>query len=82
MTQDTTDWGPALSDDDIELLASPEPEVIDPRIGHVWVAVYMTNGCTFPMTMTGQDREELVKWVRSCATLDRTKPIKLYRLEY
>lgn len=82
MTDAAIDWGPALTDEDVELLASPTAEIINPKITHLWVALYMTNGCSIPMTMTSQDRDEVIKWVRSNSSLDRTQPIKLYRLEY
>lgn len=75
------DWG-GLSEEDILELVAPSPILVEPKISHVWVAIYITEGCSLPMVMTGTDRNQVISWVRGIAALDRTKPIKLYRLEY
>jgi len=75
------DWG-ELSEDDILELVAPTPILVEPTINYIWVALYITEGCSLPMTMTGCDRKQVISWVRGSSALDRTKPIKLYRLEY
>lgn len=48
----------------------------------VWVAIWWAKDCNLPMTMFGQEKTDVIKWVRDSSARDPDKPIKLYRLDY
>jgi len=80
MDELANDWGD-LTEADLEELAAPKPQLVTSNQRFIYVAVYMIEGCNLPMTMTCQDRADVIKWVRSSAGLDKSRPFKLYRLE-
>lgn len=58
----------------------PDPEVLTIS-NDVWVVVYYYESGTIPMVTYHQDRNELLKMMRSWAGIDRKRGGLLYKLE-
>lgn len=64
----------------IEEMPNPKATTVIPD-SCVWVCLYWIHGFSWPQTMYGQDRAQVIKWATDAAR-DPDKPIKLYRLDY
>lgn len=65
----------------IEEMPNPKATTVIPD-SCVWVCLYWIHGLSWPNTMFGQDRAEVIKWAVENTYRDPTKPLKVYRLDY
>ena len=59
----------------------PKPTIIIPN-NCLWVCLYWIEGVSWPQSMFGQDKADVIKWALQNSSCDKTKPLKLYRLDY